>query len=120
MKTIVRLEYTDGNGVFRANNNEGARIKYHHSQWDIIEARHDLFPTPWEDTIRGFNDSHYCAFKSIEQLQQWLTVEEIKEFITLGFKVLMLDVHTYLEGEYQICFKKEDILQSKDISSLFV
>ena len=49
-----------------------------------------------------------------------MTTEEIKEFIEMGFKVLLLDLTVCIEGDFQILFKKEDISQSKDITELFI
>ena len=43
----------------------------------------------------------------------------IKELIKRDFKVLLLDVTDFQEGEKQIVYTKESILSAKDISQLF-
>lgn len=120
MKTIVRIEYIDGNGIWFAENKKGNDIVDYLSNIKEFSIRHNYFNTPKEDNINFIKGVHFCAFKSIEQLQQWVYPEEIREFLSLGFKVYLIDVSHYLEGSHQICYKKEDILQQKDISSLFI
>lgn len=118
MKTIIRIEHpSDGKGIWRSNINGVNNL----SNWIEFSDRHRKFPNPtYEGDVTGFIEGiHYCAFKSIEQLQEWVYKNEIKELLEMGFKVYMLDVFNWLEGNYQICYKKEDILQQKDISELF-
>lgn len=120
MKTIIRIERSDGIGMFMSR----------HSVYDIEELkdianRHGggKFPTPfgenpeldlWKDDKKWF-----CAYKSIEQLQQWIKPDEFKHLFNNSYKVLLLDVTEYQEGKYQIIYTKESISQSKDISRLF-
>lgn len=122
MKTIIRIEHpSDGKGIWRSKDKDGDKyIDSLSNYWDF-DARHCKFPNPtYEGDVTGFIAGiHYCAFKSIEQLQEWVYKNEIKELLEMGFKVYMLDVSNWLEGNYQICYKKEDILQQKDISELF-
>lgn len=46
--------------------------------------------------------------------------DEIISLVNNGCNILMLDVSDCIEGEYQIIYKKEDIVSSKIINSLFV
>ena len=118
MNTIIRIEHpSDGKGIWRSNTTVYDTLS---NIWEFV-SRHRQFPNPtYEGDVTGFIEGiHYCAFKSIEQLQEWVYKDEIKELLELGFKVYMLDVSNWLEGNYQICYKKEDILQQKDISELF-
>lgn len=121
MKTIIRIEHSCGNGIWKALYSRFDNICYSFSFYNNFKEKHASFPTPYFD--KGINRmmeiDEYCAFKSIEQLQQWIEKEWWIEIFKAGFKVFMLDVTSYVEGEYQILYKKKNILQSKDISSLF-
>lgn len=120
MKTIIRIEHECGNGLFTARTEDDSTAVIRKSSFvRKLQAKHMDFPVPQNDglTIRSCN---YCAFKSIEQIQQWIEPEQFKEIIELGFKIWMIDVADYQEGEYQILFKKQDILSKKDISQLFI
>jgi hypothetical protein len=119
MKTIIRIEYFDGNGLWQSVDNDGNIVYRTFSfKLDLIR-KHDKFPTPQQEGLI-INDDDYCAFKSIDQLNQWIDKEWFNEIINKGFKILMIDVSKCIEGDYQILYKKEDILQTKDISSLFI
>ena len=61
----------------------------------------------------------FCAFKSIDQFQEWVSPQEIKEFIKMGFEILLIDTSDHIEGMFQIIYYKEDIVQVKDITNLF-
>lgn len=123
----IRMEHPrSGKGIFTHSlstiskrNKEGADYL---SDCNIFFKRHNSFPTPSRDSKikRYIKKNEFCAFKSIEQFKTWVTTEEIKEFIKMGFKVLLLDLTIYIEGEFQILFKKENISQRKDITELFI
>ena len=125
MKTIIRIEHKSGYGIFRAVNRLGNCIidsKKAGKTFNKLQIRHFGFPTPHDDSKinRFIQDNEFCAFKSIEQVQRWITKDEIIALTKLDFKVLMLDVSECIEGEYQIIYEKENILQSKDITNLFI
>ena len=122
MRTIIRIEHSSGYGIYRATDKVGNDIvKIDDPIFKELITRHYDFPTPILDVgLRFINSSEFCAFKSVEQLQQWITKEEIQELSKLDFKVLMLDVSAYREGKYQILYQKKDIIQSKDITNLFI
>jgi len=85
--------------------------------------RHLKFPNIRDD--KGLSNvtnkvSHFCAYKSIEQVQQWIMKDEIEHLVSKGCNILMLDVSECHEGEFQILFKKENIIQSKIINDLFL
>jgi hypothetical protein len=113
---IIRLEHPiDGIGIFMTRDifvlsktTLGKRIEERHI--DLMELARD---------IEGFTYYHYCAYKNIEDLNKWITPEEIKDLITRGIIVLLLDVKKFIEGENQVIFFKEDIVSSKNITSLF-
>jgi hypothetical protein len=117
MKTIVRIEHISVEGIFHsASVNRLSNIS------EFCD-RHARFPTPNRENPKldmGLKGKEwFCAFKSIEQMNEWVTPIEIKELLGLGCKVLVLDVTEYQEGEYQIIFTKDSIKNSKDISDLF-
>lgn len=120
MKTVIRIEHPyDGNGLWRSVNSDGDTVIDDISFFFELSLKHNDLPVPQDDNLT-MTSSHYCAFKSIEQIQQWIENNWWKEIIDLGFRVLMIDVSEYQEGNHQIIFKKEHILQSKDITELFV
>lgn len=122
MRTIIRIEHsTQGLGIWQAENEDCVSLCNSFSFYSEFSKKHNDFPTPREDNMinRVIKGDEFCAFKSIEQLQQWIEKDWWSEIFDKGFKVLMIDVITCVEGEYQILYKKEDILQTKDISSLF-
>ena len=122
----IRIEHPrSGKGLF--THYESTELGYKEganylSDSNNFYKRHLNFPNPKDDKkIKRFiAKNEFCAFKSVEQLKEWVTTEEIKEFIEMGFKVLLLDLTVCIEGDFQILFKKEDISQSKDITELFI
>ena len=121
MKQIVRVEYTDGNGIFWAADEKKNDIVTWENFENLLD-RHGSFPTPYTDKLlKGdISEEDFCAFKTIAQLQEWVTEEELKSLASLGFKILLLDVSEAKTGEYQILYKKKNILQTKDITQLFI
>lgn len=120
MHTIIRIEHTDGWGMFRSNYLEAG---YRYTIGDSSETRkmfdiHGSRKNPWADGIQ-LSDDMFCAFDSLETFNSLITPEEVKFLLTEGFKVLMIDVSTIVKGSDQVAYKKTDILQTKDISSLF-
>jgi len=120
MKTVIRIEHESGNGIWQARNEENRVIITNLKCYPEISNRHSSIPTPYEDDIYAFTESYFCSFKSIPQLEEWVEREWIKEFVSVGFRVYMLEISNWLEGNYQICFKKSDILSKKDITELFI
>lgn len=120
MRTILRVEHPyDGKGIWRSKDENECYRVLKLSRYIAFSQRHCKFSTPEHDNL-PMDLEHFCAFKSIEEFQKWVNPTEIKEFINMGFKVLLIDVSTCFVGEFQIIFKKENILQTKDISNLFI
>lgn len=120
MKTIqiIRIERR-GRGIFRPSNQAIYRSKIAQRTYD----RHNRggFPMPHVENLdmyKGLKE-WFCAYKTIEQLQEWVKKEELNFFFSKGFKVLLLTVSEYQEGEKQVIFTKESIVSSEDITSLF-
>lgn len=121
---IIRVQHRiDGNGIFNSRTKSGKARASMMVDWEILQKRHlDLFPPPYDDIlIKRFPlREEFCAFKSINQFQEWVNKDEIAELIRLGFNVLLLDVSTCVIGEYQILFKKKNVIKTKDITHLFL
>ena len=120
MKTIVRIEHpSDGKGIWMSRDNKNINYVDTLSNYLQFAERHCKFPNPVMENLSFKEGVNFCAFKTVEQMTEWVKPSEIKELMSMGFKVLAIDVSEWLEGEYQICFEKRHILQTKDISSLF-
>lgn len=129
---IIRIEHpSDGLGLWRSSYDEKQYNTIEdHSCYPEISKRHRdqtrfpafCFDKELQDQISWEAVQEYnFAFKDLAQLETALTREELKECIeALGFHVLMLDVTDYYESPYQIVFKKESIVNKKDISSMFL
>lgn len=120
---VIRIEYSDGKGLWRADSgNPFFCIIDTAKCYNSLEDRHRSFPSPAIDgelSVKFRPGIHFCAFKSIKQLQQWVFPEEMKEIIQLGFRVYLLELSEWLEGEYQIAYDKKCITKKEDITSLF-
>ncbi len=142
MKTIIRIEHNDGFGMFRKNWDNGGRFFcvsdttegnpflmsrgvdgwLMDNLWNRHSAHSDCgMPTPYSDGIDLDLDDKdwYCAFKSLEEFSEWVKPKEADALTKLDFKILMLDVTEYQEGEKQVAYTKESISSFKDISGLF-
>lgn len=138
MRTIVRIEHDDGNGIFRGQDDRLTVNKARDYEEIIgdrnaqlllnIWNRHDAnnptggFPMPFDDGIdlRMGEETLYYAFKDLTQLYDWIRHEEIIALIECGFKVLVLQVNNYQEGGHQMAFTKNSIVNTLDISHLFI
>ena len=120
MKKAIRIEHDCGNGLFRAKNDDYTIIN--NLSYDIytnLVIKHKQFPTPSKEGL-DIEKDEFCAFKSIEQIQQWIEPEWFNEIIKLGFKIYLLELSSCKEGNSQIVFKKQNIRSKKDITELFL
>lgn len=125
MIQAIRIEHTDGIGMFRQCDLD--YIKRKHSLYcfrntrkyarDIIN-RHCNFNTLYEDFYNA-TENHFCAYKSIDHIQQWITKKELSYLFKKGYSVYLLELSEVVEGEDQYAFLKEWIINKTDISSLF-
>lgn len=118
MKTILRIEHSiERTGMFKSS-----KGVYDISELNKLAERHDKFPRPREDKKIGrfIKPDEFCAFKSVSQLQEWVTKEEVRILHEYGFVVLMIDVNECIEGECQILYRKEDIINQKDVTLMFM
>lgn len=117
----IRIEHkSDGLGIFQyrhcfdENNN---KIHNTLTMWPEISNRHANFNSPHEDDLDLFKDKKkwYCAYKSIEQMQQWITPKELKDLISKGYIIKLLNVEEYQLGKHQIIYTKQSIKQSTKV-----
>jgi hypothetical protein len=124
---IVRFE-REGKGIFK---HEDSEIYQNYIAKRTYERHNNgNFPTPWDDRLEGDNYYNYldldkdykewfCAYKTIEQIQEWIMPDEIDYFVSKGFRLLLLKVSEYQIGEKQVLFTRESIIKQEDITSLF-
>jgi hypothetical protein len=133
MKTIIRVEHKEsGFGMFRHLNVE--------TGWCANEVvpdlmdRHCNFLGMFEDFQYVYDISkgyvsleeryaimknYHCAYKTLEQFNQWVASDEIRILIDNGFNVLMITVTDFIEGRDQIFYRKVDAVETKIINDLF-
>jgi hypothetical protein len=125
MIQIIRIEHpSDGYGIFRSNCTYDERNKELFVLSYILSDKHGngKFKTPEEDSIDIYkhNKQWFCAYKTIEQLLQWITLDEIKSIIKHGFNILVLEVTEYQIGQDQVIFTKESIQDQRNLNDLFI
>ena len=114
----IRIEHKkDGLGLFQYRHcfDEDNNIIHSTStRWLPISNRHINFNSPKEDRldIRKDNKLWYCAYKSIEQLQEWIKPKELKDILSKGYTIRLLQVDEYQIGKHQIIYTKQSIKQS--------
>jgi len=100
MVQLVRVEHpSDGYGMWRTDNS----ISKIYGLDDLLErhsAYTDGMPTPQQENL-GMTGKHFCAYNSIEQIQQWVKPDEFKILFENGFIVLLLEVSECQTGEAQ-------------------
>jgi hypothetical protein len=121
---ILRVEnIQDGYGMFwNFDQNWETRYFINNDVFVTISYRHQSFNTPQEDNlnINKDNKQWFCAYKGVDQFQNWVSSEQIKEIVSYGFRVLLLEVGEFQEGEHQVIYTKESIINSEDITQLFI
>lgn len=117
MKTIYRIEYSDGHGPF------GVGLEHP----DVLSM--DLMPlierwinmdTPQEDGLKRHPGQDKCGFASLEALHHWVKPEEIKTMLDNGYKVYRLEVDQCQVGRDNMVFEVQDVLTKVDISDQFI
>lgn len=120
MKQAVRIQGADEIGLFRREYSDTMSIES--LNLERIGKRHSIFNTPYGDGLymkRGGME-WFCAYKSLDQMREWILEGELKELIEGGYRILLLELDYHQEGEHQIIFTKEGIVSSKDITDIFL
>lgn len=126
----IRIEHEDGQGMFIVEQCDelGMEIGTRYDKivgpefLPTIRQRHTgVFKGPGRETFADqfISGKHFFAYKSIEQLRQWVFPEEMIQLLDRGYKVYLLNLSEAIEGEMQIIYMKKDIISKQDISSLF-
>jgi hypothetical protein len=124
----VRIEHPlTGIGIWRSKDEEGNYLIDTMPSYERFCKRHERFLTMYAEFYGSeyigrkpkLLEEHFCAFKSIDQLLEWVLPKELKEMIELDFRVYLIETSECLEGEFQIAFRKEAIIEKKDITQLF-
>lgn len=128
MKSIIRIEHPeDGYGIFctrweQTTRSTGIVSTFSYNSEDIgdIDDRHSNMIGA--GLIDGFTEDHFCAYPSLTKMKRWINNKEVKQLLSLGFEVLLLDVSEYIldEEKNQAIYKKEHIVNKKNISTLFL
>lgn len=120
MTTIIRVEHPDdGLGIWNHYGDDIFTRDMDDAGLGNLSDRHFNFNDPSEDGI-GIKSNEFCAYKSIDQIQQWIRGDEFAILAAEGFQVLLLEVSHCRIGRDQAVYRKEDIISSKDITSLFI
>ena len=121
MKTVIRIEHLCGNGLFMAFDYKKNDFFINWLCPDLIDKHNCEFPTPFNDGLNIIKNEKkwFCAYKSIDQIKEWITISEINIILNNKFRMLSLDVNEYQEGGQQILFTKESIVKIEDISNQF-
>lgn len=121
MYKLFRVEHKSGDGLFTAEDCHGYilnKLKCNQP----IHSRHYEMDTAREDPLLRDvfeRDSHYFAYKSINDLKSWIEPQWLAEILSKEFKVLELTVKDCYMGKDQAIFFKDDIVKSRDISDRF-
>lgn len=121
MITVIRIEYLDGNGIFSAKDEKGYLLHKKLNCKNKLEFCFYFFPSPKKDNkiCRNPLKNEYCGFLSLADMNYHLNPDLIYDLIKTGFKIYIMQVKTGVLGEFQILYKKEDIVSKKDITYLF-
>lgn len=120
----IRIEHENGWGIFRYDSKSGYKYKeftedYSHYYHKIVE-RHSNFKSISQDFPKNCEyTDYYCAYKSLDQLAEWVLRRELEVLIKNGFTVYLYELSECEVGEDQIFFKLENVISKKDINSLF-
>src|SRR5690242_11870003 len=119
-KQLIRVEWLDGCGPWRCGEDyNGDEIRPF--LYDIapdMGRRHSSFNTPWEDDL-NMDQTYFCAYRNIEMLERWIRPDELKSLIENNFKVVLYEVSDWQEGRDNTIFRKEDVIDTRDLTELF-
>jgi hypothetical protein len=119
---IVRIE-RNGKGVFRPSNRIVMKSPIAKRTYNRHNAMSEEggFPMPHRDNIdTDLGDKEwFFSYNTIEQLQSWILKDELNYFISMGFKIYLLEVSEYQKGGNQVAFTIDGIITKEDITALF-
>lgn len=118
---LLRIEHPEsGFGLWR--HAEGLLLRKANCYNSLVN-KHKEIPIIFNDEEIAneveIEDTHFCAFTSMSQLEKFNSNEEIVELIELGFNILLLEVKEAVTSQYQTIFKKEHVISSEIINYLW-
>lgn len=116
IKTVLRIEHSYGWGMFRSATIEKRTIDHICPQ---ASWRHSAMNTHGGDGLE-MSDHHFCAYGSLEVMERWIKPDEVREVLKYDYKVYLIELSAWQEGDHNVIFRKEDIILKKDISDLFL
>jgi hypothetical protein len=110
MYTIYRIENEDGLGPYRETSPVSTMLCDSHSYLTGHPTRRDDFPS--ECFEEKDLSPYFCAFDTLEALNEWFSSKEITACDKAGFKIKEIRVKEFIKSisGKQIFFKKEDII----------
>lgn len=117
----IRIEHPmDGKGLFKSCAEYTEPSCYRHDLYNM-RKRHNDFNLPNEDGLDLKKDCKewFCAYKTVEQIQEWIKSKEFDMLIECGYEINLLEVDEYQIGHHQILFTKESIVKREIINDLF-
>lgn len=124
----IRIEHENGWGIFRYDQKNDYQRVIHSIDFQEtymrICDRHCRFKTRSADFPKNYEnesslDQYYCAYKTLDQLREWVLTREIQVLIKNGFTVYLYELNECLYGEDQLFFKLENVIDKRNINSLF-
>lgn len=130
---VIRIEHKESeNGIFMHKTEWGyfamtvlpTLFRKHCSEFPVPNQESNVMflkngMKPKKLELYKDNKIWFCAYKTIEQLQEWFTKYQITTIIQHGFNIWLLEVSEFQEGNYQILYTKESIISKQKINSLF-
>ena len=133
MTTGIRIEHpSDGCGIFAeykkwGPDNEVLEGRDSEVVFDLYDdklnnmfVRHKSFRNPIEDGLDFKRNVHFCAFKSVEQMQEWIKQDELSYIVSKGYRIYKLELSDCQIGRDNVIFKKQCIKTKIDITDIFV
>jgi len=92
--------------------------------FEELSNRHCGFKTPYsEDKLCNiFNSKYKCAYKTMDQVREWITSDEIQGLVKEhGFKIYLIESEVEIyKGEFQVIFQPKHVKSKTEITSLFI
>lgn len=127
MSKPIRLEHVDGKGPWHTKsldiydypeleNYINTHCYKHYNSFTSGEG----FPTPKHDGLEDyFNKECMCAYLNLEVFNKWVSKEDIKALINIGFKVYELELGVCFKGLHQVVFREHEVKLKTDITHKF-
>lgn len=120
---LIRIEHKDGYGIFRSlDDNSNFRWNVYNDTNPLMKSlceRHIKFPSPFEEGY-SLSRNEFCGFKTIDQILEWFSPEELKYILSNDFDIYLIKVNFAIVTDYQVFFQKDNTISKEKITSLFM